>query len=77
MRALALILTAVAGLGGCVYDPYYGYVYYPPATAAAVVVTDLDYRPYRHDRYYYHHPGYWHGRHNPYRAYYRGSYWRY
>ena len=79
MRALALILAAVAGLGGCVYDPYYGYVYYPPAPAAAVVVTDPDYWPYRQEAYYYRYPagGYWHGRHYPYRPYYRRGYWRY
>jgi hypothetical protein len=76
MRALALILAAVAGLGGCVYDPYYGYAYYPPPAGVAVVVTDVDYWPYRHGRYYYHRPGYWRGHHYPHRPYYRGGYRR-
>jgi len=40
MRTLALILAAVAGLGGCVYDPYYGYAYYPAdALVAGAVVA--------------------------------------
>lgn len=76
MRALALILAAAFGLGACVYDPYYGYAYYPPAAGVAVVVTDLDYWPYHHGGYYYRHPGYWRDRHYPYRPYYRGRYWR-
>lgn len=78
MRTLALILAAVAGLGGCVYDPYYGYVYYPPAPAAAVVVTDPEYWPYRQETQYYRYPagGYARGRYYT-RPYYRGGYWRY
>lgn len=88
MRTLVLILAAAAGLGGCVYDPYYGYAYYPPDAAVAgaivggavgaVVVTDPDLWPYRHGGYYYRYPyaGYWHGRPYPYRPYPRGGYWR-
>lgn len=66
MRSLALILATVAGLGGCVYDPYYGYAYYPPAAlvaapvvSGAVVVTDpgvWPYRAYRADGYYHRYP---------------------
>jgi hypothetical protein len=38
MRALALTAAALAaGLGGCVYDPYYGYAYPDPLVAGAVV----------------------------------------
>ncbi len=76
MRALAPALAAALGLGGCVYDPYYGYAFYPPAPGVAVVVTDLDYWPYRHGGYYHRYPGYRYGRHYPYRPYYRGGYWR-
>lgn len=79
MRALALSFAAVAGLGGCVYDPYYGYAYYPPAPAAAVVVTDPGYWPYRWGAYYSSYPtgGYWHGQRYPYRPHYHGGNWRY
>ena len=87
MRTLALILAALTGLGGCVYDPYYGYAYYPPeavvagavvaGAVGAVVLTDPDDWPYHHGRYYYRYPygGQWHGRHYPYRRYHRGGHW--
>ena len=76
MRALALSLVAAATLGGCVYDPYYGYVHNPPAPAA-VVVTDPDYWPYRQETSYYRYPAgsHWRGRYYA-RPYYRGGYWR-
>lgn len=78
MRALALTVAAAAGLGGCVYDPYYGYAYYPPAPAAAIVVTDPDYWPYRHEVHHYRYPAgaYRDGRHYPSRRYDGGRYWR-
>jgi hypothetical protein len=66
MRTLALILAAVAGLGGCVYDPYYGYAYYPAdalvagaivgGAVGAVVVSDPDDWPYHHGGHYYAYP---------------------
>jgi hypothetical protein len=79
MRTLALALAALAGLSGCVYDPYYRYTYYPPDPGVAVVVTDTDYWPYRQDGYYYRYPygGYWHrGRYPYYRPYPYRDYWR-
>lgn len=74
MRALTLIVVAVAGLAGCVYDPYSGYVYYPPAPAATVVVTDTDFVPYRYGGHYHRYPyvGYGHSRYYRARPYYRG-----
>lgn len=86
MRALALSLAALVGLSGCVYDPYYGYAYYPGGefvagtvvgAAGAVILTDPDVWPYRHGRYYHRYPyrGYGHGRYYTYRPYYRGRHW--
>ena len=66
MRALALTAAALAaGLGGCVYDPYYGYAYPDPLVAGAVVggvvtaavLTDTDYWPYYGGYYYRHYDG--------------------
>lgn len=80
MRSLALMLATVVGLGGCVYDPYYGYAYYPrgPVVAAPVVTgtlvfTDPDVWPYHSGGYHYRYPysAPWHGRYHPY----RGRYW--
>lgn len=77
MRALALTAAVLAaGLGGCVYDPYYGYAYPDPLLAGAVVggvvtaavLTDTDYWPYYggyHYRYYGGHPHYRYPYHRP------------
>jgi hypothetical protein len=91
MRVLALILAALVGLGGCVYDPYYGYAYDPAGTFVAgaivggvgtVVLTDPGFWPYRYGGYYHRYPyyrypygGHWGGRHYPYRPYYGGGHW--
>jgi hypothetical protein len=49
-------------------------VYYPPAPAATVVVTDTDFVPYRYGGHYYRYPygGYGHSRYYRARPYYRG-----
>ena len=91
MRALALSLAALLGLGGCVYDPYYGYAYYPQGdfvagavvgAAGALVLTDPDLWPYHGGGYHYRYPsyryypgGYSRGRSYAYRPYHRGRHW--
>jgi hypothetical protein len=83
MRALALTAAALAaGLGGCVYDPYYGYAYPDPLVAGAVVggvvtaavLTDTDYWPYYGGYYYRHYGGHPHYRY-PYGAPWRGRHY--
>jgi hypothetical protein len=65
MRTLALVFASLAGLAGCVYVPYYGYVHYPPGPVGARLTTDPEYWPNRFGAYYYRYPspypypGYW------------------
>ena len=69
MRALPLTAVVLAvGLGGCVYDPYYGYAYYPPdplvagaivgGVATAAVLTDTGSWPYYGGYYHGYYGGY-------------------
>jgi hypothetical protein len=73
LRALALTAAVLAaGLGGCVYDPYYGYAYPDPLLAGAVVggvvtaavLTDTDYWPYYGGYYHGYYGGYPRYRHS-------------
>lgn len=91
MRTLTLLSATLLGLGGCVYDPYYGYYAPDPfvegavvgaavGVAGTVVLTDPDYWPYHYGGYY-RYPYYrypyrgWHGRPYPYGPYPHGGRW--